>query len=161
MKKTPRCYKMIYINCTFGMIPTIWYQQGIIRDDTSKYALLRYEKEQKIKTDTNYTSYDDSNFDSKEQVRDLVILMSNKHTFPLNIRNIVKKARDKMGWVLWVFQCLLKSLVIPLLEYCCQFRLDETRGLFGLLLQFLIHLLVYDFIRLKNTNWDWFIHNYR
>ena len=34
------------------------------------------------------------------------------------------------------------------------FRLDETRDLFGLLLQFLIHLLVYDFIRLKNTNWD-------
>ena len=24
-----------------------------------------------------------------------------------------------------------------------------------------IHLLVYDFIRLKNTNWDWFLHNYR
>ena len=41
------------------------------------------------------------------------------------------------------------------------FRLDGTRGLFGLLLQFLIHLLVYDFIRHKNTNWDWFIHNYR
>ena len=37
-------------------------------------------------------------------------------------------ARDKMGWVLRVFQSrkrslmliLLKSLVIPLLEYCCQ-----------------------------------------
>ena len=44
------------------------------------------------------------------------------------IRNIVKKARDKMGYVLRVFQwrkrslilTLLKSLVIPLLEYCCQ-----------------------------------------
>ena len=35
-----------------------------------------------------------------------------------------------------------------------RFSLDETMGLFGLLLQFLIHLLVYDFIRIKNTNWD-------
>ena len=49
-------------------------------------------------------------------------------TFTLNVRNIVKNARDKMGWVLRVFQSrkrslmltLLKSLVIPVLEYCCQ-----------------------------------------
>ena len=48
----------------------------------------------------------------------------NTATFILHIRNIVKKARDKMGWVLIVFQSrerslmltLLKSLVIPLLE---------------------------------------------
>ena len=63
-----------------------------------------------------------------KQVRDLDVLMSNTATFTIRIRNIVKKARDKMGWVLSVFQSwerslmltLLKSLVIPLLEYCCQ-----------------------------------------
>ena len=55
-------------------------------------------------------------------------MISNTATFTLHIRNTVKKARDKMGWVLRVFQSLerslmltlLKSLVIPLLEYCCQ-----------------------------------------
>ena len=55
-------------------------------------------------------------------------MMSNTATFTLHIRNIVKKTRDKIGWVLRVFQLrkrslmltLLKSLVIPLLEYCCQ-----------------------------------------
>ena len=55
-------------------------------------------------------------------------MMSNTATFTLHNRNIVKKARDKMGWVLGVCQSqkrslmltLLKSLVIPLLEYCCQ-----------------------------------------
>ena len=54
--------------------------------------------------------------------------MSNTATFTLHIRNILKKARDKIGWVLRMFQSrklslmltLLKSLVIPLLEYCCQ-----------------------------------------
>ena len=54
--------------------------------------------------------------------------MSNTATFTLHIRNIVKKARDKIAWVLKVFQSrqrslmlrLLKSPVIPLLEYCCQ-----------------------------------------
>ena len=54
--------------------------------------------------------------------------MSNTATFTLHNRKIVKKARDKMGWVLRVFQSwkrsliltLLKYLVIPLLEYCSQ-----------------------------------------
>ena len=54
--------------------------------------------------------------------------MSNTATFTRHIRNIVKKARDKIGWVLRVFQSrerslmltLLKSLVIPILEYYCQ-----------------------------------------
>ena len=55
-------------------------------------------------------------------------MMSNIATFTLHIINIVKKARDKMGWVLRVFQSRKRSLiltpfislVIPLLEYYCQ-----------------------------------------
>ena len=55
-------------------------------------------------------------------------MMSNTATFTLHIRNIAKKAGDKMGCVLRVFQSpkrslmltLVKSLVIPLLEYRCQ-----------------------------------------
>ena len=66
--------------------------------------------------------------------------MSNTATFTLHVGTISKNARDKMGWVLRVFQSrklslmretlevsasslvltLLKYLVIPLLEYCCQ-----------------------------------------
>ena len=87
-----------------------------------------YRKEQEIKSATAYKSYDDPNIDDNEQVRDLGIMMSNTASFTLHIRNVVKKARDKMGWVLRVFQSrerslmltLLKSLVIPLLEYCYQ-----------------------------------------
>ena len=96
--------------------------------NANKFELLRYGKEQEIKSATTYKSYDDSNIDDKEQVKDLGIMMSNTATFTLQIRNIVKKTRDKMGWVLRVFQSrkrslmltLLISLVIPLLEYCCQ-----------------------------------------
>ena len=58
----------------------------------------------------------------------LVCPRHNTATFTLHIRNIVERARDKIGWVLRVFQsrerslilALLKSLVIPLLEDCCQ-----------------------------------------
>ena len=102
--------------------------QNNMKFNANKFELLRHGKEQEIKSATTYKSYDDSNIDDKEQVRDLGKMMSNTATFALHIRNIVKKTRDKMGWMLRVFQSwkrslmlkLLKSLVIPLLEYCCQ-----------------------------------------
>ena len=95
--------------------------------NASKFELVWYGKEQE-KTATHYKLYDDSNIDNKEQVRDLGILIFKRATFTLHIRNIVEKARDKMGWVLRVFQsrkgslmlALLKSLVIYSLEYYCQ-----------------------------------------
>ena len=62
--------------------------------NVNKFELLPYGKEQEIKSATTYKSYDDSNIDDKEQVRDLGIMMSNTATFALHIRNIVKKARD-------------------------------------------------------------------
>ena len=96
--------------------------------NANKFELLRYGKEQEIKSATTYKSYEDSNIDDKEDVKDLGIMMSNTSTFTLHIRNIVKKDRDKMGWGLRVFQwqehslmlTLLKSLVVPLQKYCCQ-----------------------------------------
>ena len=86
--------------------------------NANKFELLRYGKELDM----------EKNNDDKEQVWDLAIMMGNTDTFTLHIKNIVKKARDKMGRRLRVFQSrkrslvltLLKSLVIPLLEYCCQ-----------------------------------------
>ena len=54
-----------------------------------KFELLRYGKEQEIKSATINKSYDDSNIDDKEQVRDLGIMMCNTATFTLHIRNIV------------------------------------------------------------------------
>ena len=121
MKRTHRFYKMIYISCTNGQINNMTF-------NANKFELLRHGKEQEIKSATTYKSYDDSDIADKEQVRDLGIMMGNTATFTLHIRNIVKKARDKMGWVLRLFQSrkrhlmltLLKSLFIPVLEYCCQ-----------------------------------------
>ena len=75
-----------------------------MRFNANKFELLRYGKEQEIKSATTYKSYDDSSIDDKEQVRDRGIMLSNTATFTLYIRNIVKRARDKMGWVLRVFQ---------------------------------------------------------
>ena len=101
-----------------------WADTNNMKFNADKFELLRYGKEQEIKSATTYKSYYDSIIDDKEQVRDRGIMMSNTATFTLHSRNIVKKARDKLR----VFQSrqrsllltLLKSLVIPLLKYCCQ-----------------------------------------
>ena len=57
--------------------------------NANKFELLRYGEEQEIKSATTYKSYDDSNVDHKEQVRDLGIMMSNTATVTLYFRNIV------------------------------------------------------------------------
>ena len=57
--------------------------------NANKFELMRYGKEQEIKSATTYKWYDDSNINGKEQVRDLGIMMSNTATFTLRIRNIV------------------------------------------------------------------------
>ena len=55
----------------------------------NKFELLRYRKEQEIKSAITNKFYD-SNTDGKEQVRDLDITMSNTAaTFTLHIRNMV------------------------------------------------------------------------
>ena len=75
-----------------------WADTNNMNFNANKFVLW-YGKEQEIKSATTYKSYDDSNINDKEQVRDLGIMMSNTATFTIHIRNIVKKARDKMGWM--------------------------------------------------------------
>ena len=60
-----------------------------MRVNANKFEFLRYGKEQEIKFATTYKSYDDSNIDDKEQVRNLGIMMSKTATFTLHIRNKV------------------------------------------------------------------------
>ena len=58
--------------------------------NVNKFGLLRYGKEQEIKSA-------DSNIDDKEQVRDLSIMMRNTATFTLHIGNIGKKGQRLDG----------------------------------------------------------------
>ena len=89
-----------------------WGDTNNMKFNANKFDLLRYGKEQEIKSTTTNKTFDDSNIDDKEQVRDLGIMMSNTATFTLHIRNRVKKAREKMGRVLWVLQSRERSLIL-------------------------------------------------
>ena len=58
-----------------------WADTNNIKFNANKFELLRYGKEQEIKSATTYKSYDDSNIDEKKEVRDLGIMMSKKSNF--------------------------------------------------------------------------------
>ena len=66
-----------------------WADTNNMKFNANKFELLRYGKEQEIKYATTYKSYDDSNIDNKEQVREPGIMMSNTATFTFHIRNTV------------------------------------------------------------------------
>ena len=75
-----------------------WADTNNLKLNANMFELLWFGKEHEIIYATTYESYDDSNIDGKEQVRDLWIMMNNIATFTLHIRNIVKKAGYKMHW---------------------------------------------------------------
>ena len=67
-----------------------WVDTNNMKLNANKFQLLRCGKEQEIKTTTTYKSYSDSNIDGIEQVKDLVIMISNTATLLfIYIKNIV------------------------------------------------------------------------
>ena len=69
----------------------------------------------------------ESTIEPSDFITDLGVIMQSDLSFNFHISDIVKKARNKLSWVLSAFKSrteeviltLYKSLVRPLLEYCC------------------------------------------
>lgn len=65
---------------------------------------------------------------SESTVRDLGVLMCTDLSSNEQVTSMVAQARKRMGWILRTFACrekqpmltLFKSLILPLVEYCCQ-----------------------------------------
>ena len=66
--------------------------------------------------------------DSFKHVKDLGVIMNNKATFSDHIEKALRKARQKLGWILrtfnsrnkWFMRHMFKSLLIPHIDYCSQ-----------------------------------------
>lgn len=104
----------------------LWAEQNNMSFNSSKFEHINYGKDQ-LNVHT-YSAHDGSTIESKRQVLDLGVTLSRDGSFTLHITNITKKARKQAGWILRTFRTrditpmltLYKSLIIPLLEYCCQ-----------------------------------------
>ena len=87
--------------------------------ESIQFTLDRYE--------SHYTNPVGQIIENKASVVDLGIQLSQDCKFDLHITTVVTKGKKLAGWILRTFDCrdklpmltLLKSLVIPTMEYCC------------------------------------------
>ena len=109
--------------------PYSWAKENNMEFNGTKFQLLRFGNNDDLKHDTIYFTDKMSNvIEEFETVKDLGVIMNNKATFTEHLDKAVKKARQKMGWVLrtfksrqkWFMRHMFKSLVIPHLDYCSQ-----------------------------------------
>ena len=79
---------------------------------------------------------DGSDIEIKAIVKDLGVTMSSTANFFDHICNVTKSANSKAGWILRTFRTrspnlmltLWKSLVMPILDYCCQLWTPSAAG---------------------------------
>ena len=106
----------------------LWADLNNTSFNNSKFEHILYSAHPHIPEDHIYTAQDGTSIATKEYVRDLGVTLSGDGTFSMHIINITKKARGQAGWILRTFKTreilpmltLFRSLVLPLLEYCCQ-----------------------------------------
>lgn len=118
-----------------------WAHQNNMFFNDNKFEHIHYSPQGFIENVSTYIAPDGSRINTKECVKDLGITLSSDCNFTEHIQNVVQKARSQSGWILRTFRTrkrcpmltLYKSLVIPLLEYCCQlwspWRIGEKQSL--------------------------------
>lgn len=105
-----------------------WARNNNMEFNSSKFELMSY-RHPKIEHIVNeYRTPDGGVIKQQTSVRDLGITLNDDATFSQHIINAAGKARQQIGWILRTFKTreaqtmltLYKSLVMPLVEYCCQ-----------------------------------------
>ena len=105
-----------------------WADKNKMRFNSNKFETIDYHPRQRPDEYHVYKTSNGQSIQRKQQIRDLGIQMNCDATFSANTEAMVKKAKRQSGWILRSFQSreptlmltLLKALVIPLVEYCCQ-----------------------------------------
>ena len=107
----------------------LWARDNNMKFNGTKFQVLRFGENVDLKNSTNYFTDNMSHIiEEYESVKDLGVIMNNKATFDEHLEKAVRKARQKLGWIMrtfrsrqkWFMRHLFKSLVIPHLDYCSQ-----------------------------------------
>ena len=70
----------------------------------SKFQLVRYGKNEKIKSETMYfTDKREETTDEFEHLKDLGVHINSNASFETNVTNMTKKSRQKIGWIIRSF----------------------------------------------------------
>ena len=91
-----------------------------------KFEVLRYGKKETIISNTSYRSASGVEIESKENLKDLGVMMQNDVSFDEQIARAESSGRRWCSWVLRTFETrqreimltLWKQLILPRIEYC-------------------------------------------
>ena len=106
-----------------------WAKENNMVYNGTKFQVIRYGRDEELKNNTNYFTENTSEIIERiENLRDLGVILSDDASFDDHIDKVVKKVRQKTGWVLRTFysrnqelmKTLYKSLVVPHVNYCSQ-----------------------------------------
>ena len=106
-----------------------WAKENNMKFNGKKFQVVRYGQNEELKNSTEYFA---GNFEEIierfETIRDLGVQLSDDASFNEQVEKVVKKARQKSGWIFRTFYCrrpaflkqMFKSLVQPHIDYCSQ-----------------------------------------
>ena len=103
-----------------------WARQNNMQFNGSKFELLRYGQNPKLKAETRYLASNGSAIEESLSVKDLGVVMSSDGSFSKHIGKTVQCATNMSGWILRTFysreasvmKTLFKSLILSKLDYC-------------------------------------------
>ena len=107
----------------------MWAHSNKMTFNSKKFEHLRYNPNKDVKNlfYGGYIAADSSPIDMVTQTKDLGIIMSNNACFDEQVEAVITKGKRMSGWILRTFKTrdklpmmtLFKSLVLPVMEYCC------------------------------------------
>ena len=107
-----------------------WTDNNNMSFNGSKFQLVRYERNEKIKTKTIYfTDNMEEVIEEFENLNDLGVHMNSHANFETHVANVAKKSRQKIGWIMRSFhsrnmmfmKLMFKTPVTPHIDYNSQF----------------------------------------
>lgn len=104
-----------------------WTDNNLMKFNLSKFEMLRIGKKEDLKNEIKYYTPDGTPIPESDMVKDLGVIFNKAGNFDDHIKVKVAKCIKMCGYILRTFMlrepepmmCLFKSLVIPIIDYCC------------------------------------------
>ena len=114
-----------------------WTDDNNMMLNDVKFEVLRHGKNEQLKNETSYKTPTGQIITTKNDVKDLGVIMSDSCVFTNQINKVIEKAKNLTSWILRAFTTrnfnamitLYKALVIPVLEYCSVLWCPTSPGL--------------------------------
>ena len=107
----------------------LWGQENIMRFNGSKFQVLRFGTNERIKEETVYFTEEMKEIiEQVNSTKDLGVIVTDDAKFDAHIDSMCEKVRQRSGWVLRTFytrslyfvKTIFKSLIQPHINYCSQ-----------------------------------------